>query len=153
MTDIWKVVEPYLEAESLELDDLELTGSGKGQTLRVVIDGDDVDVERIARVSRGLSRVLDNETDMSDSYQLEVTSPGLERKLRRPQHFIKSVGREVKAKYRNGDTNATVSGVITEADDHAFTMEVDDQAIRVDYGDVLKARTVFRWEKAPKPGH
>jgi ribosome maturation factor RimP len=153
VTDIWTVVEPYLAAERLELDDVELLGRGPGTLLRVVVDGDGVNIDRLADVSRGLSRILDNETDMDSTYRLEVTSPGLERSLRRPSHFAKSVGREVVVKIAVGDQKTTIRGVIAEAGDDAFTVEAEDERQVVDYEDVLTARTVFRWEKAPKPGH
>ena len=153
VADIWDVVEPYLAEERLELDDLELTGQGRGRILRVTVDGEGVDVDRLADLSRGLSRLLDHETDMQDSYQLEVSSPGLERKLRRPSHFQKSVGREVKAKVSLGERNATLHGVITGAGEEAFTLEGDEGAKTFNYEDVITAKTVFRWEKAPKPGH
>lgn len=153
VTDIWSLVEPYLATEHLELDDLELSGTGKGRLLRVVVDGEDTNVDRLADVSRGISRLLDNESDLDGSYQLEVTSPGLERKLRRPSHFIKSVGREAKLKVHQGEGNRTLRGVITDANDETFTVDVEDESLVVSYQDVLTARTVFRWEKAPKPGH
>ncbi|MEA1903780.1 MAG: ribosome maturation factor RimP [Actinomycetota bacterium] len=153
VADIWDVVEPYLAAERLELDDLELTGQGRGRILRVTVDGDDVDVDRLASLSRGLSRVLDHETGLQDSYQLEVSSPGLERKLKRPSHFLKSVGREVVAKVSLGDKNATLRGILAEADEDSFTIEGDEGTSAVNYEDVITAKTVFRWEKAPKPGH
>jgi ribosome maturation factor RimP len=153
VTDIWTVVEPYLAAERLELDDVELLGRGQGTLLRVVVDGEGVDVDRLADVSRGLSRLLDNETDMQTSYRLEVTSPGLERNLRRPSHYSKSIGREVVVKVAEGDQKKTIRGVIADAGDDSFTVDAEDERRIVDYEDVLTARTVFRWEKAPKPGH
>ncbi len=153
VTDIWSLVEPYLAAEHLELDDLELSGTGNGRLLRVVVDGEDTNVDRLADVSRGISRLLDNESDLDGSYQLEVTSPGLERKLRRPSHFIKSVGREAKLKVNQGERNRTLRGIISDANDETFTVDVEDESLVVSYRDVLTARTVFRWEKAPKPGH
>lgn len=152
-TDIWTVVEPYLAAERLELDDLEVVGSGQGRVLRVVVDGDDVNVDRLADLSRGISRLLDGESDLDDPYQLEITSPGLERKLRRPAHFAKSVGREVVVKVRQGEEKRTVRGVIADATDDSFTVATDEETIVLDFEDVLTAKTVFRWEKAPKPGH
>ncbi len=152
-TDIWSLTEPYLAAEHLELDDLELSGAGKGRRLRVVVDGPDLDIDRLAEVSRGLSRLLDNEISIDDSYQLEVTSPGLERNLRRPSHYQKSIGREIRLKVAGADRNETLNAVIVRADDSTFTVEVDDESRTFEYGDVLKARTTFRWEKAPKPGH
>lgn len=152
-TDIWTVLEPYLAAERLELDDLEVVGSGQGRVLRVVVDGEGVDIDRLADLSRGISRLLDADSDLDDPYQLEVTSPGLERKLRRPAHFAKSVGREVVAKTKQGEQKRTVRGVITDANDRTFTVEADEGAVVLDFEDVLTAKTVFRWEKAPKPGH
>ena len=153
VTDIWDVVEPYLAAERLELDDLELAGRGQGRILRVTVDGEDVTVDRLASLARGLSRLLDNETELEGQYQLEVSSPGLERKLRRPSHYQKSVGRELVAKVSVGETKATIRGILAGADDDSFTIEADDGPSVVSYEDVITAKTVFRWEKAPKPGH
>ena len=153
VSDIWTVVEPYLAAERLELDDVELLGRGSGTVLRVVVDGEGVNVDRLADVSRGLSRLLDNETALNDAYRLEVTSPGLERKLRRPSHYSKSLGREVVVKVADGDKKATLRGVLSDAGESSFTVESGDERLVVNYEEVLTAKTVFRWEKTPKPGH
>ena len=153
VTDIWSLAEPYLAAEHLELDDLEVTGAGRGRRVVVVVDGEGLDVDRLAEVSRGLSRLLDHESDIDGSYQLEVSSPGLERKLKRPGHFVKSVGREVRAKVTLDDRNAAIAGVIVDADESEFTIDLGDEKLTVPYDAVIKASTVFRWEKAPKPGH
>ena len=150
---IWKVVEPYLAAEKLELDDLELVGRGRATTLRVVVDGEGgLDLDRIAEVSRGLSRLLDSVSDLDGPYQLEVTTPGLERKLTRPSHFAKSVGREVVAK--TGSANPrTIRGTLTDAGEGEFTIKDEaDNVETIAYDQVLSARTIFRWERPPKPG-
>ncbi len=153
VADIWSVVEPYLAAERLELDDLELTGRGRGRVLRVTVDGDDVGVDRLAELSRGLSRLLDDEPGLQDHYRLEVSSPGLERKLRRPSHYRKSVGREVVVKTAGSDQKTTYRGILTDADEARFIVDADEGPVAVSYNDVVSAKTVFRWEKAPKPGH
>jgi len=153
VAEIWDLVEPYLAAERVELDDLELTGQGKGRILRVTVDGEEVTTDRLASLSRGLSRLLDNETDLEDQYQLEVSSPGLERKLRHPSHYRKSVGREVVAKVSAGESKTTIRGVLADADERSFTVDADGGQNVVSYKDVITAKTVFRWEKAPKPGH
>jgi ribosome maturation factor RimP len=146
------VVEPYLAAERLELDDLELSGHGRGRVLRVTVDGEEIGVDRLAEVSRGLSRLLDDDPGLQDQYQLEVSSPGLERKLRLPSHYRKSVGREVVVKAARSDDKATYRGTLTDADDKRFTVAADQGLVTVAYEDVVSAKTVFRWEKSPKPG-
>lgn len=153
VANIWDVVEPYLAAERIELDDLELSGQGRGRVLRVTVDGEDLGIDRIAEVSRGLSRILDNETEMDGQYQLEVTSPGLERKLKRPAHYAKSLGREVVIKASLGGENRTLRGVLARADEKEFSVDGEDGETVVRYEDVTSAKTVFKWEKAPKPGH
>lgn len=147
---IWDVVEPYLAAEKLELDDLELVGRGSGRTLRVVLDapGGGPDLDRISEVSRGLSRLLDASTDLEGPYQLEVSSPGLERKLARPSHYQKSLGREVVVKTATG----TIRGELIGATETGFDVRTDQDAVTIPYQQVISARTVFRWERAPKPG-
>ncbi len=152
VADIWSVVEPYLAAERLELDDLELSGHGRGRILRVTVDGDGVDLDRLSDLSRGLSRLLDDDPGLQDSYQLEVSSPGLERKLRRPAHYRKSVGREVVVKTARADHKTTFRGTLTDADESRFTVDAEQGTVTVSYDDVISAKTVFRWEKAPKPG-
>lgn len=151
---LWDLTESFLVAEHLELDDLEIVGKGKARTVKVVVDGDDVDLDRLSEVSRGLSRLYDAESDMDDSYQLEVTSPGLERALKRPPQFEKSMGREVKLKGRDpSGTVHTHHGTIAAADADGVTVTVEDGTDhRYSYDDVISARTVFRWEAAPKPG-
>ena len=147
---IWEVVEPYLAAEKLELDDLELVGRGRALTLRVVVDGEGgLDLDRISQVARGLSRLLDAIPDLEGPYQLEVTSPGLERKLSRPSHYAKSLGREIVTKTNAG----TLRGVLAEAGDDGFTIRGEDDVLHsIRYDQVVSTRTVFRWERAPKPG-
>lgn len=152
VTDIWGQVEQYLAAERLELDDLELSGRGRGRVLRIIVDGEGLGVDRLADLARGLSRLLDDEPGLQNRYQLEVSSPGLERKLRRPSHYQKSMGREVVVKTAITDHKTTYRGTLTDADESGFTVDAEQGPIRVSYEDVVSAKTVFRWEKAPKPG-
>jgi ribosome maturation factor RimP len=149
------VVEPYVAAEGIELDDLEVFGTGRGTIVRVTVDAPgSVDVDHLASLSRGLSRLLDQEDPFSGSYTLEVSTPGLERKLRTPRHYEKSIGREVKVKtHEPVDDARQHRGVLMAADDEGCVVEVAaGEARRIGYANVASARTVFEWVKSPKPG-
>lgn len=151
---LWAVIEPYVAAEGIELDDLDIVGKDPGVVVRVTLDAEGgVGVDRLAELSRRLSRLFDEEDPVAGAYTLEVSSPGLERKLRRPSHFVKSVGREVKVKSRSsgGDVHTHRGGLVS-ADDDGFVVAVDGEERNIAYGDVISARTVFAWEKAAKPG-
>jgi ribosome maturation factor RimP len=147
--ELWGLVAPYLEAERLELDDLEVLGRGAGTTVRVVVDGaDGVDVERLAAVSGGISRLLDGPVGPAGPYRLEVTSPGLERRLRRPRHFEKAIGREVVVKL----PGESVRGILVAAGEHDFTVEAGGERRVVRYDQAPSVRTVFTVPTKPKPG-
>ena len=151
---LWETLEPYLEAEGVELDDLDVRGRGNGRLVRVTVDAPEgVGVDRIAQLSRGVSRLLDEQDPVSGSYTLEVSSPGLERPLRRPSHFEKSVGREVDVKTVEPiDGAQRHRGVLERIDDAVLSLVVDGTERAIPMDSVAQAKTVFRWEKSPKPG-
>lgn len=145
---IRELVEPIVHDLGLELYDLEHNGS----TLAVTVDrpSGGVDLEAITSVTRALSRALDDADPISGRYQLEVSSPGLERVLRTPAHFAGAVGSIISVKtIASYDGPRRVTGTLLEVggDD---TIVVDD--VELSYDDIEKARTVFEWGPAPKPG-
>jgi ribosome maturation factor RimP len=144
---LWDSIEEFLAEERVELDDLELSG----RTLRVVVDAEGgIDLDHITDVSRGVARLLDDREDLvPDSYSLEVTSPGLERKLRRPRHYHKALGRPVRVRTTGGET---VRGELAEVDDDGFFVSTESGKTRVAFAEVAKARTVFELPSNPKPG-
>jgi ribosome maturation factor RimP len=151
---LWSMLQRYLAAEGLELDDLEVLGHGRGRVLRVTVDAEEgVDLDRIAEASQGLSWLLDQEETIPGPYTLEVTSPGLERKLRRPEHYRKALGREVVVKTTREVEGAKVHrGVLDEAGETGFVVRVNGSRRHLVFDEVASARTVFRWEAASKPG-
>ena len=121
--------------------------------VKTTSDGALVTLDRIADISRGLSRLLDEEDRIRGSYRLEVGTPGLERELRLPRHFEKSLGRDVVVKTTTeiaGQRRHT--GRLLEAADDRFTIDTDGQSVDIPYADVLSAKTVFVWERGAKPG-
>lgn len=150
-----EVIEPYLGAEHIELDDVEVVGSPSGgRIVRVLVDGENaVGIDRIADLSRGIGRLLDDEEDLGTSWTLEVGSPGLERKLRLPTHFAKSVGREVKIKTRSAiDESKSHKGLLTASDETSCTVDVAGTERTIPFEKISSARTVFTWERGAKPG-
>jgi ribosome maturation factor RimP len=140
------LVEPLLAAHDLELVDLEL----KPKLVRVTVDREGgVDLDTISDVTSLVSSLLDAHDPLPGTYALEVSSPGLERPLRTPDHFRRFAGSKVSVKTRPGvEGDRRVEGILTDVDDHGFS--VNER--RLSYDDVEKARTVFEWGPPPKPG-
>ena len=148
------LVEPLLTGRDVELVDVEHGGG----FLRVTIDRPGgLDLDTISDVTRDVSRLLDDEDPVPGHYTLEVSSPGLERRLRTPSHFRRAVGERVTVKTVPGvEGERRFTGTVAEADERSVTFDVDDANGRVrrtlPYGDIERARTVFEWGPSPKPG-
>lgn len=152
-----QLVMPIIADLGVDLYDLEYAGG----TLTVTLDtfpGSEggITLDNLALATRLISRELDHSDPIPGHYTLEVTSPGLERHLRTPAHFQREIGKTVSLRLRHtagGDRR--VSGVLVAADDHAATVRLDDAQLTervVPYDQIDRARTVFVWGPAPKPG-
>ncbi|MBC8195972.1 MAG: ribosome maturation factor RimP [Acidimicrobiia bacterium] len=140
---------PLCERVGVELVDVEYEGG----ILRLTIDhSDGVGMEAIASVTREVSRALDHEDPIGSTYTLEVTSPGLERRLKRPEHFMKAVGLKVAIKTHPGvEGDRRLSGLIETADPSGVSIRSEEGTLRVlGYDEILTARTIFEWNPGPK---
>ncbi len=163
------VLAPVVEGVGLVLYDVELTGSGRARTLRVLVDrehipggpgdapgGGGVDLDAVAAAAEALGPLLDHDALIAallpGSYHLEVSSPGLERPLRTADHFRGARGEVVSLKARTADGGIDRRRVVlVGADDDGIEIDHDGARERVGYDDVVQARTVFEWGPAPKP--
>ena len=138
------VVAPIARAASVDLYDVEHHGA----VVRILIDADGgVDLATIARISRSVSRALDQDDPIEGRYTLEVSSPGLERPLRTPEHFRRAAGARVKVKTLPGfDGPRRLAGVLETVTDDGVDVRADDGLLcRIGYHEVASARTVFDW--------
>jgi ribosome maturation factor RimP len=145
--DVEALVRPVVEAVGLELWDVTYRREGGRMVLRVTVDREGgVDIDAISEASERLSRRLDVEGFGPSRYQLEVTSPGLARPLRRPRHFERSVGERVKVKTREPvGGSKTHEGALVSADAEAIVIATEGGELRVPYETLASARTVFEW--------
>jgi ribosome maturation factor RimP len=148
--------EPVLARLGLELVDVEMVGSGRARTLRLAVDRPDgVDLDALAQASTPVSVALDEAAALAGPYTLEVSSPGLERPLRRPADFSRFVGTTITLKSHEPVSGARRHrGRLLEADEHGVALDVDGERRCFPYEGIASARTVFEWGPAekPKPG-
>lgn len=144
---VQRLVQPILDAAGLELFDVELTGG----VLRISVDRPGgIDMEAIGATTHEISELLDEHDPIpADSYTLEVSSPGLERMLRTPTHFRRFLGTTISVKTRaNVPGDRRVQATLEAVDEDGITIA----GRTIAYPDIERARTVFEWGPAPKPG-
>ena len=136
------LLEPPVENLGYELVHLEFSSQDKNAILRVYIDAPGgIQVDDCATVSRQLSVVLDVEDPLNSAYFLEVSSPGLDRPLVKPEHFRQFVGdkaRIVMATHILGRRRFT--GRMMEAGIDAVVLEVDGESYELPYKDMESAQ-------------
>lgn len=145
------IVAPLVEAADLELYDLDMAGG----VLQVLVDKDGgADIGAISTLARTISRALDEHDPIDGNYALEVSTPGLERPLRTPQHFAAAARRRMTAKVKTKpgvEGERRVEGTITAADETTVTVHDTDGVERtLRYEDIERARTTFEWGGAAK---
>jgi len=152
--DAEALVRPVVESAGLELWEVVYRKEGGRMVLRVSVDREGgVDVDTIAGTAERISRRLDLEDFGPRGYALEVGSPGLERKLRTPRHFERSVGQQVKVKTVEPVGGSKVhQGALVSADAEAIVVASDGGELRVRYAEIASARTVFEWGSAKRSG-
>ena len=142
------LVLPLLQAADLDLYDLTLDGG----ILAVLVDKEGgADIDAIAKVSRAISRALDEVDPIPGEYALEVSTPGLERPLRTPDHYRRAVGMTASLKTKPGtEGDRRVAGTISAADDDTVTVTTPDGERTLRLDDIERARTTFEWGGQPK---
>jgi ribosome maturation factor RimP len=135
---------PLAAQEGLELVDVEIGGGGGRQTLRLLIDkAGGVSLDDCTAVSRAVSVALDVEDPIQGAYDLEVSSPGLDRPLRKPEHFQQFVGSKVRVKtfgpVPECENRKTFVGILKSYEDGAVVVDVDGKVFRIPYTQVTKA--------------
>jgi ribosome maturation factor RimP len=155
--EVGDLVRPVVEDAGLEVWEVSFDREAGRRILRVKVDraggnGRDggVDLDTIATVSQRLSRRLDLEGFEQDRpYELEVGSPGLERPLREPRHFERSVGQQVRVKtVEPVDGRRVHEGALVSAAAEAIVIASEGGELRVPYDGIASARTVFAWKRA-----
>lgn len=130
-----------------ELYDVEYVKEGKDYYLRIYIDREKgIDLNDCELVSNNITQILDKEDYIKEQYFLEVSSAGLEKKLRKKEHFEKQIGNKIEVNlYSKIDNKKNLQGILKEYNDKFLLLEVDGKNIEIDFEQVANAKTVFDW--------
>lgn len=137
-----ELLEPTVDELGYELVLIETANQGNQPVLRLYIDAPGgIQIDDCELVSRQVSALLDVEDPVNSEYLLEVSSPGLDRPLVRPEHFRQFLGDQARIiMHTHVLGRRKFTGTMVEADDEAVTVEVDGESYELPYKDMDSAR-------------
>ena len=143
--EVVSLIEPILMAEELELVDVEYKKEGKSWVLRIFIDKEGgVTIADCQKVSRLTGDLIDVEETITTTYSLEVSSPGLNRVLKREEDFLKFKGRQIYLHSLSPiDNRKKFNGILTDFKDQTVFIEVDGEVLGIPLRHVGKANLVI----------
>ena len=128
------LVTPKIEKLGYEGYDVEYVKEGKNYFLRIYIDSPKgIDLNDCEKVNNEIMDLLDEADYIKEQYFLEVSSPGLERNLRKEQHYKEQIGNEIKIK------------LFKPIENKKELIKVDEKTIKINSNDIAVAKTIFNW--------
>ena len=146
-TKVEELLKSIIENIGYELYDVRYEKEGKDYYLRIIIDKPEgIDINDCEKVNNAINDILDEADYIKDQYFLEVSSPGLERVLRKDKHFEKQIGNEICLKlFKPINKQKELIGILEEYNENELTIKVEDATLKINLKDIAIAKTVFNW--------
>ena len=141
------LVEPTLKGSDIELVDVEYKKTGKTWSLRVFIDKNQgVTVNDCQRLSREIEDLIAIHELIADRYVLEVSSPGLDRPLKKETDFIRNKGKQVLVKtYLPINNSKTNTGTIKDFSNDTLFLENEKKTFEISLSNIAQAKLIFKF--------
>ena len=144
-----KLVEPKIQEIGYDLYDVEYAKEGKNYFLRIIIDKPEgIDLNDCEKVNNEITDILDQADYIKEQYFLEVSSPGIERTLKKDKHLEKNIGKEVNIKLFKKDENGIkeYQGILKTFDTENITIETQtNEEKQIQRKSIAQIKTVYEW--------
>ena len=146
-TKVTVLLEDIITNLGYDLYDVYYVKEGPDYFLRIVIDNEEgINLDDCEKVNNAINDVLDEADYIKDQYFLEVSSPGLERVLRKDKHFQSQIGNEIVLKlFKAIDKQKEIQGVLKEYNDNNLVIETENKILTIEKNNISVAKTVFEW--------
>lgn len=141
----WHLFEPCLHEQDYEIVEVEFASQGRTKILRIYIDKPDGGIthEDCVAVSQLLSPILDEEDFITEDYMLEVSSPGVDRPVRKPKDFARFIGERMKlVAQAPSEGRRRYTGILTGFEDGLIHMECGDKTLQIHIENLKKANLI-----------
>lgn len=149
--ELEKIIEPVVNKLGYELYDVEYLKEGQDWYLRLYIDNENgIDLDDCEKVSNAVGEELDRVDPIEAAYLLEVSSCGLERRLRELKHFNAALNQNVEIKlYKAINKNKVFSGILKEVTDAEIIICTDEGTNEsISFDNISNAKILYNWEES-----
>ncbi|MCI8759636.1 MAG: ribosome maturation factor RimP [Clostridia bacterium] len=149
-----KLLQPIIEKIGYDLYDVEYAKEGKNYFLRILIDKPNgIDLEDCEKVNDAINDKLDEANYIKEQYFLEVSSPGIERILRKDKHLEQNTGKEIQVKLFKKDENGQkeYQGILQEFNEEKIMIEInnkeniEENQITIERKNIAQIKTIYHW--------
>lgn len=142
-----ELLKPIIEKMNYDLYDIIYEKEGKNFYLRIFIDKPEgIDINDCEKVNNEINDILDEADYIKEQYFLEVSSPGVERLLRKEKHFQSQIGNDISIKlFKPINKQKELIGTLVEYNKDELTIKVSDETIKINSKDIAVAKTIFNW--------
>ena len=139
------LVKPIIENLGYKVYDVMYQKEGKDNYLKIFIDSDKgIDLNDCEKVNNSVNDILDEKDYIKAQYYLEISSPGLERNLRRDEQFLDNINKKIEVHlYNSINNNKTITGILKEYNENNIV--IDD--IKIEKSNITSAKTIYNWEE------
>ena len=143
-----KLLEPKIQEIGYELYDVEYAKEGKNYFLRIIIDKPEgIDLNDCEKVNNEITDMLDEANYIKEQYFLEVSSPGIERVIRKEKHLKQNIGQEIQVKLFRKDQNGKkeYQGKLLDYTSENITIQTSEEKINIERKNISQIKTIYNW--------
>ena len=143
-TRLENLLKPVIEELQYELYDIQYAKEGKNNFLRITIDQPQgIKIEDCEKVNKAIDTLLDQADLIKESYFLEVSSPGVERILRKNWHFEKQIGNVIRVKlYQAIEKQKEFEGILMAYEENELYLQIEEQKLKIEQKNIALAKKV-----------
>ena len=149
--EVENLLKEPIKQEGYDLYDVQYVKEGKDYYLRIFIEkeNDTITLNDCEKVNDLINPILDEKDIIKDQYYLEVSSTGIEKNLRKLEHYQKAIDKEIQVKLfkKDQDGEKEIQGILKKVRPEEITIEKNGKNVKVAINNITQAKTIYNWEE------
>ncbi len=144
---VYELIEKKIQELGYELYDVEYLKEGKEYHLCIYIEKNGImEIADCEKVNNAIEPILDDVDLIKEQYFLEVSSSGLEKKLRKLEHYEKQIGNKIEVKlFTKIDNKKVIEGILSKVENDCIELQEDEKEIKIAFDQIASGKTIYEW--------